>query len=125
MKQQAEALEKGLKNWKNKLEVNKMFGKDYSKEISELREVIKSIQRQQGEIINIITTFQNQSTFDTESLITIAKVQATHKESIKFLLNHATVDEDAKEDFIKMLRKISEVNDIVKKSNKSKGGKWW
>ncbi len=95
-----------------------MFGKDYSKEISELSEVIKSIQRQQGEILNTIKSVHNQSTLDMKSLIQIAKVQATHKESITFLLNHATVDEDAKGDFFKMLKNIGEVNDIVKKSTK-------
>ena len=95
-----------------------MFGKDYSKEISELREVIKSIQKQQGEILNITKSVQNQSTLDMESLIQIAKVQATHKESITFLLNHATVDEDAKEDFFKMLKNIGKVNNIAQKHTK-------
>ena len=78
--------------------------------MSELKEIIKSIQRQQGEILNIIKSVQNQSTLDMESLIQMAKVQAQHKESITFLLNHATVDEDAKEDFFKMLKKISKIN---------------
>ena len=95
-----------------------MFGKDYSKEMSELKEIIKSIQRQQGEILNIVQSVQKQSELDTDNLIQMAKVQATHKQSITFLLNHATVDEGARADFFKMLRDISEVNKIVQKSTK-------
>lgn len=94
-----------------------MFGKNYDQEIKEIREILgiqiknlNTVTAQQNKIMDMFNQIQ-------DNMIELAKSQAAHKQSITFLLNHATVDEDAKEDFIKMLKNIKEVNDIAKEND--------
>lgn len=97
-----------------------MFGKNYDIEIKELRDGLNI------QIKNLNTLVKNQNSLMDmygqiqKDMITMATSQATHKQSITFLLNHATVDEDAKDDFFKMLKDIQKVNDIAKSTKPSK-----
>jgi len=95
-----------------------MFGKNYDKEIGELTNLLKTttdnintVMKEMDDMMDFIKGLQ-------KDMIDIASVQATHKASISFLLNHATVDEDAKEDLMKMLDKISEINEMVERVKK-------
>ncbi len=95
-----------------------MFGKNYDEEIKKLTDTNINILKQGLETREMIVESQKCINDIQMSMIDIAKVQATHKESITFLLNHATVDADAEKDFLRLLKNIGSLNEIVKKSKK-------
>jgi len=88
-----------------------MFGRneEIEKIRKELNEYIKYVDTNQEKIMELIKENSKMITGIQEQMISIAKVQVQHKESISFLLNHATVDEDAKGDFFKLLKTIGEM----------------
>ena len=89
-----------------------MFGKNYDNEINMLIEQDTKTLKQILETKKMITTVLEDIGSNRESMIQLAKVQAKHKESITFLLNHATVDADAQKDFIKLLKSIKELEEM-------------
>lgn len=93
-----------------------IFGKDYNKEISDL---INQMNRNTESINNLIKRFNQLDTnYDsmTELMIKSSSVQAQHAAIVKFLMNHATVDENSREDLQRMLQDIVKYGKEAKKN---------
>ena len=93
-----------------------MFGKNYDKEIKMLMDGNVDSSKKIVETRNMILELNKDSSNIHDSMIELAKVQATHKECITFLLNHATVDADAKKDFMKLIKNIVKAEEMADKS---------
>ena len=91
-----------------------MFGKNYDVELKEIRDALNVQIKNLNETIKQQNNITDMFSEIKKNMIDIAKVQATHKESITFLLNHANVDEGAKDDFFKMLKNIAKQNEKIK-----------
>lgn len=101
-----------------------MFGKNYDKEISDIIQVIKGVNDNMKNLNYNVESIQKVVDSLQDNMITIAKVQAQHKAIVSFLVNHASVDEDAKEDLEKMMREIIKVErDVNKELKKNKEAK--
>ena len=98
-----------------------LFGKEYDKEINELIIAHNKLQKSLNESIIAINKLQEKFSILQESLIQIAKIQASHKEMITFLLKYATNDvdksEDVQKDFFKMIKKLKETEQEVKEKS--------
>lgn len=91
-----------------------LLGKDYTKEINDLiamnNKLVAQLNKNTGVLDDTIKQFNSLQ----EQFLQMALVQAQHKETITFLLNHGTVDLDSQEDFLKMLKNIKQTKDKVK-----------
>lgn len=97
-----------------------MFGKNYDKEIADIIQVIKGVN---DNIKNLNYNIQSvQKVVDTlqDNMIAMAKIQAQHKAIVSFLVNHASVDENAQEDLTKMMQEIMKFEKEFKRSKESK-----
>lgn len=87
-----------------------MFGKNYDVEIKELKDIISKMQEQQGKILDIITAIENRPN-NVDELIRIARIQATHKKCIYFLLKHIDIDADeGGAELLLLLKDIADLN---------------
>lgn len=91
-----------------------MFGKNYDDEISK---IIKQLNENTKSINEVIISFNNLQTMFGDlqkNVINLAKIQSQHKAIISFLVNHASVDEDAQEDLHKMIQEIIKTEKEIK-----------
>lgn len=91
-----------------------MFGKNYDKNIENLWEGINSVIKQSNKSTEILDKLILNLNELQEDILQIAKTQAQHKQIISFLMHHSSVDEDSKDDFLEMLEKIKDLEDISK-----------
>lgn len=97
-----------------------LFGKDYDKQIQNLWEAINANIKSNNKSFEAINEeLRRDISFLQDSLIGFGKIQLQHKAIIIFLVNHATVDEDCKDDLQKMMQEIVRVGNELKgdKSN--------
>lgn len=101
-----------------------VFGKNYDKDIDFLNEQIKTLSKNQLQIIeNTKNLSKNLSDFlDSmqDNILKIAKVQAQHKHFIQFVTKHGNFDTDSQEDFMNMLKEIVDIDDIKFPKDKKK-----
>ena len=81
-----------------------MFGKNYDEEIKRLTETNRAVHNMTGDCIKSINSLRRSFDLLQESVVALAKVQAQHKAFIMFLVEHATIDEDAQEEMLKMVK---------------------
>ncbi len=81
-----------------------MFGKNYDEEINHLNNEIKNCDKNIGMLNKNLESLQELFSSIQKSMIEIAMIQAQHKEFIQFFVNHGTVDTDAQEDLIKLIK---------------------
>lgn len=91
-----------------------LFGKDYDKNIQNLWEAINASIKSNNKSVEAIDELRKDFSSLQESLIGFGKIQLQHKAIITFLVNHATVDEDCKDDLEKMMQEIIKVEREVK-----------
>lgn len=92
-----------------------LFGKDNSEEMNKVISQINSNTKTVDKVIESLNGLNDRCSSLQESMIKIAAVQAQHAAIVKFLMNHATVDEDSKADADKMMQ------DIFKNAKLAKG----
>ena len=95
-----------------------MFGKNYDKEIKMLMDNDVKRLEQIIELKKDILKSTTDSNQQLKDMIDLATNVATQKQCITFLLNHASVDEDSKEDFMKMMTEIKKTQKMSKPSQK-------
>ena len=91
-----------------------MFGKNYDKEIDA---ITKQLNSNTNSIIYLVKEFNNLNEKHSEildHLVKITAIQAQHKTMLSFLINHATVDSDAKEDVSKMMQEVIKLEKLAK-----------
>ena len=98
-----------------------MFGKNYDLDINHLNNEIKTYDKNVGMLNKNIGHLKEIIDSLQESMIGLAKVQAQHKQFIQFFVNHGTVDADAQEDLMKMIREMADIDKIASKGKKKKG----
>ncbi len=92
-----------------------VFGKDYSEDIKTLFErqhaIVEQLNKNTKSIDELTKGFNNLQ----EEILTLAKVQAQHKETISFLLNNVSIDADdtgkVQKELVKMLSNISKLEE--------------
>lgn len=91
-----------------------LFGKDYDKNIQNLWEAINVNIKSNNKSVEAINELRKDFSSLQDSLISFGKIQLQHKAIVTFLVNHASVDEDCKEDLEKMMQEIIRVENEVK-----------
>ncbi len=88
-----------------------MFGKKYDKEIELLIKANSVILKSIESLKELFDGLQ-------QSVLDMCKIQTQHRHLMTFLLNHASMDPDAEEDLLKMLKEIKQIEDEVKRARK-------
>ena len=91
-----------------------MFGKNYDKEIDAITKQLNSNTKSIDDLIKEFNNLNEKHSEILDHLVKITAIQAQHKTMISFLINHAIVDEDAKEALANMMQDIIKLEKVIK-----------
>lgn len=92
-----------------------IFGKDNTEAINKLISQMNSNTKTIDVLITRINSMNEIYDSMQDLMIKAATVQAQHKEFISFLINNATMSEDAQEEAKKMLMRVLKLNKVKEK----------